>query len=348
MNSKFCHHLHQDGTYCQSPPMRGRDYCYTHLQLLGRRMQMAKARACAQKSQLHLPLPEDLHGVQVAIAQLMDAVATDRVDPGRARVLLSALRLAASNLKSRTPWDLRRFESGNPTGSQLLADPNFESNYGLPEGLDLQLPPEVAFPPPAHAEPADAPPFSPSVGDWVRAKSSANPSIPVTVADIALWRHLHEASVAARQSAQKDAAQALSKSQPAPPDSPCARLEHRALELIATGCTFQTTPFDLELMEIAKAEGNAAMMKRVRQHEIDELRQERRRKTRAARARLAGEAQARNAAKLAAQLLKERSWPALTGEPTPSSDPSADESLRINKKPPQTEAAGEQAENVSG
>ena len=75
MTSKFCHHIHQNGTFCQSPPMRGRDYCYTHLQLLGRRMQMAKARARAEKCQLNLPLPEDLHGVQVAIAHLMDAIA---------------------------------------------------------------------------------------------------------------------------------------------------------------------------------------------------------------------------------------------------------------------------------
>ena len=133
MTSRFCHHIHQNGTFCQSPPMRGRDYCYTHLQLLGRRMQMAKARARAEKSLLNLPLPEDLHGVQVAIAHLMDAIAADRVDPGRARVLLSALRLAASNLKSKTPWDLRHFESGNPANSPVLADPNFETNYGCPK-----------------------------------------------------------------------------------------------------------------------------------------------------------------------------------------------------------------------
>jgi hypothetical protein len=185
-------------------------------------------------------------------------------------------------------------------------------------------------------------PQLPDVGNCGSAEN-ASPAIPITVADIALWRHLHEAASAAREAARKDAAQALSKSQT--PNSTEVRLEHRALQLIAEGCTMPVTPFDLELMEIARTEGNSAMLKRIRQHEIDERRQKTRRKTLATRARLAGEAQARTAANLAAQLLNEQRSRELANVPTPSPQPPAEESLLIKKKPPQPETTSARPED---
>ena len=80
-SQRFCHHIHQNGTVCQSPPLRGRNYCYHHLQHIGRRMRMAKARARAEHLPLDLPMPEDLHSVQVAVAHVLDAAAAHRIDP---------------------------------------------------------------------------------------------------------------------------------------------------------------------------------------------------------------------------------------------------------------------------
>ena len=160
-----------------------------------------------------------------------------------------------------------------------------------------------------------------------------------TVADIALWRHLHEASVAARQPAQHGASEALAKIHPTDPNSSFARLQRRALELIAEGHVAQVTPFDIELMEILNAEGEAAMLKRIRQHDADQRRLERRRQTRAARERLAGEAKARNAATLASRILVEPSARSLTTQPAPSLESSADGSIPVKKKPPQSETS---------
>jgi len=44
MEFRTCDHLKEDGVYCNSPALRGRDYCYFHLNLRGRRLKAARAR----------------------------------------------------------------------------------------------------------------------------------------------------------------------------------------------------------------------------------------------------------------------------------------------------------------
>ena len=41
MELRTCDHLKEDGVYCNSPALRGRDYCYFHLNLRGRRLNRA-------------------------------------------------------------------------------------------------------------------------------------------------------------------------------------------------------------------------------------------------------------------------------------------------------------------
>jgi hypothetical protein len=138
---------------------------------------------------------------------------------------------------------------------------------------------------------------------------------------------------------QNGAADALTKLPPIDSNYPAVRLHHRALELIAEGHVTTITPFDLELMEIVNAEGEAAMLKRARQHDADRRRQEHRLQSRAVRERLAGEARARNAASLASRLLSEPSARSLIAPQPPSPEASAGEVTLIKKKPPQSETS---------
>lgn len=336
-----CRHIHQNGTFCQSPPVRGRGYCYAHLQRIGRRMQMAQAVARAQRWQLDLPMPEDLHSVQTALAQVMDAIAADRIDPRRAQLLISVLRLASSNLKSNIPWDQPRVTATQPADARVSDDPGFEKNYGLPDGLDLSLSPQAAFPASTAEE---EPESSKEVGQ------RSAPTVPVTVADIALWRHLHETAASVCEPVQQGASLALFKL-PAR-QSREAQLQRRALELMAQGRTPQVTPFDVELMEIYANQGNDAMLKRIRQHETDRRRQESRRKSRALSERLAGEAHARNAANLAAQLLAESLPETQAAEPAQVTESAAGSeavpATATAKKPPQPEMGSSQLPAASG
>jgi len=45
MSVKICQHVKVDGTLCRVPPLKGRHYCHFHLENLGRRLRMARARA---------------------------------------------------------------------------------------------------------------------------------------------------------------------------------------------------------------------------------------------------------------------------------------------------------------
>ena len=38
MSFRTCDHLKEDGVYCNSPVLRGRNYCYFHLNVRGRRL----------------------------------------------------------------------------------------------------------------------------------------------------------------------------------------------------------------------------------------------------------------------------------------------------------------------
>ena len=356
MSSRFCHHVHENGGFCQSPPVQKRNYCYFHLEQLGRRMQMARARSKGERVPFTLPLLEDLYSVQVAVIRLADAIAAGDIEPKRAQILLSVLRLAASNLKGQGWTPFRRFAVDDNVFDPVVTYPGFENAYGLPNGLDLSQPPEVAFPPPPSAAANDK-----TVSQHLEERTtdagatssrrrcervggtSSAPAVEITIADIAVWRRLHEAGAPSSSSAvdgtiaspesQQAAATALSKPGGSNPDSPEQRLRRRALELVAQGRAAQVTPFDVELMEIYQSEGEAAMIERVKRHTADERRAEQRRRTRQNRERFAAEARVRNAANLATQLLSEQ--PATVAQSMnvatqpANSDP--------GKKPPHTE-----------
>ena len=100
-----CEHIKANGEFCGSPALRGRNYCYFHLTHIGRKMraERARARAVARSIDaanvpLELPLLEDANAVQLAIMQVVDAIAQNRIDSKRAGLLLYALQTASVNL----------------------------------------------------------------------------------------------------------------------------------------------------------------------------------------------------------------------------------------------------------
>jgi hypothetical protein len=141
-----CNHIHENGTYCRSVAMRGREYCRFHLRERGRRLKMARARARGQRWRLDLPPLEDLYAVQVGIMQVLQALAHDQLDKGRGGLMLYGLQQAATNLRCpQEVWDKSsRFEAADDEGPSEYD--NFEAEYDLPKGIDVDTPPEVAFP----------------------------------------------------------------------------------------------------------------------------------------------------------------------------------------------------------
>ncbi len=142
---ELCHQVRENGYHCGSPAVTDRRYCRHHLSLRGRRLKMARARARRERYVLELPPPDDLYAVQVGIGRVLDALAAGQLDRRMGSVMLSGLRQAAANLRlpqgtweESVPFD----RVGKTTWG------GFEQAHGLPEGFDIDTPPEVAFPPP--------------------------------------------------------------------------------------------------------------------------------------------------------------------------------------------------------
>jgi|SRR5271165_263556 len=141
-----CNHIRENGAYCRAVAMRGREYCRFHLRERGRRLKMARARTRGERWRLELPPLEDLHAVQVGIMQVLQALDHGVLEKGVGSLMLYGLQQAATNLRCpKEVWDKSsRFELADDEGPEEYD--NFEAEYDLPKGIDVDTPPEVAFP----------------------------------------------------------------------------------------------------------------------------------------------------------------------------------------------------------
>ena len=169
MSVNHCRHIKEDGVFCQTPALHGRDYCHFHLRALGRRMRMARERARHETHRLVLPLLEDMNAVQVALMHVLDALAAGQLEEKRAGLLLYGLQQASANLRSLTDAPRLGVYDESETVNRAEEYPCFEEEFGLPQDLDLTTPPEVAFPAAvATASAAEAAPSPYRSNPWQR------------------------------------------------------------------------------------------------------------------------------------------------------------------------------------
>ena len=167
----LCHHVMESGFYCQSPALRDRRFCYSHLRLRGQRLRMARAIARRQPYRFDLPALDDLFAVQAAVEHVARALGAGLLERRQAGTLLYALQQSAINHRILALVQMNT-ASVNSTLSNPTADrmgqarlveeyPQFETEYGLPAGLDLSQPAHVVFPPPEQVwQVAPAPPMA--------------------------------------------------------------------------------------------------------------------------------------------------------------------------------------------
>ena len=94
----ICRHIFTDGHRCASPALRNQDFCYYHhttrQPVAGKEARTRKLR----RNEFILPRPEDRTAVQLSIGEVLDRIATNRIDPKRAGLLLYGLQTASANL----------------------------------------------------------------------------------------------------------------------------------------------------------------------------------------------------------------------------------------------------------
>jgi len=99
-----CRHIFTGGKKCQSPALKEQNFCYFH---------QANRKRRAPKSQAYEPyIPpqdathnltplEDADAIQLALSDVVLALAANRIDPRRAQILIYGLQVASQNHRHR-------------------------------------------------------------------------------------------------------------------------------------------------------------------------------------------------------------------------------------------------------
>ncbi len=95
-----CRHILTSGHRCQSPCLRGEEFCYFHHTT--RRPTQNPRQRRARQAAFQLPHPEDRTAIQTAIGHVLQRIAANDLDPRRAGLLLYGLQIASSNLPKPT------------------------------------------------------------------------------------------------------------------------------------------------------------------------------------------------------------------------------------------------------
>jgi hypothetical protein len=108
-----CRHIKTNGLRCKSPALRGGQFCYYH----------AKVRTIGSDPNLkygpmHLPTPEDPASIQLAVAQICDALLNGRIDRKNAGHLLYGLQIASQLIDRRKFF----YEAGTVQSTEQTAD----------------------------------------------------------------------------------------------------------------------------------------------------------------------------------------------------------------------------------
>ena len=141
-----CNHIKTNGNVCQSPALKGSDFCYFHTRDRQRQANFQQARevklsrfcpgsgnapasgASGRGSahedtlnaeileSLQLPLLEDANAIQVTLSNLLRAIAGNHVAERRAALLLYGLQIAVSNVANvrLKIWDTDPFALNDP------------------------------------------------------------------------------------------------------------------------------------------------------------------------------------------------------------------------------------------
>src|SRR5437868_1823181 len=109
---KTCTHIKAAGGICGSPALKDHNHCYFHNRELQRRRnfsrsiaekaRLSEAESVAFIENLDLPIYEDADAIQVALANVGHAIATNRIDPRKGALLLYSLQIAANNVVNTT------------------------------------------------------------------------------------------------------------------------------------------------------------------------------------------------------------------------------------------------------
>jgi hypothetical protein len=99
-----CRHIFTSGRKCQSPALTDQSFCYFHSNTRRRpspQNQPYDPYTEPNESALNLPPLEEADAIQLALSDVILALAANRIDPRRARILIYGLQVASQNNRHR-------------------------------------------------------------------------------------------------------------------------------------------------------------------------------------------------------------------------------------------------------
>ena len=99
-SAPLCQHIRTTGTRCGSPALHTRRFCYYH-----QAWRPGLVNLGEQETPLLFVVPvlEDAHSIQFALAQTMQRLLAQAIDPKTAGLMFYGLQIASSNLKQMKP-----------------------------------------------------------------------------------------------------------------------------------------------------------------------------------------------------------------------------------------------------
>jgi hypothetical protein len=144
MQYETCRHVQAEGSYCGSPALRDRKYCYYHLMERGRRLRRARALRDDLPYRLEIHSLDNLYAVRAALTDIAQALAAAQLEPRTAGKLLYAIQQVTATNRRIEQMEAAQLEKSKDAQDQPLADdpriqeyPEFEEKFGLPPGADL-------------------------------------------------------------------------------------------------------------------------------------------------------------------------------------------------------------------
>ncbi len=110
-----CRHVKTNGTQCGSPALKDKELCYYHEQNRPEPVEFYIGNEPGCAGQMVLPVFEDAHSIQTVIRQVVQLLLAQKIDRKDAGLMLYALQIASSNLKTM------QAEKARPT--QMVVEP---------------------------------------------------------------------------------------------------------------------------------------------------------------------------------------------------------------------------------
>ena len=104
MSCPICRHRKADGIQCGSPALHGQKFCYFHHHQRHDALYGARARRRRSEVRFALPPLDNPRSIHEVLCQVVAALSADTIDYRRAGVMISALRLASSELRNPHEW----------------------------------------------------------------------------------------------------------------------------------------------------------------------------------------------------------------------------------------------------